>query len=266
MSRIAGGTLPLLFLLMLLVPEVHALDREEFGRVLATIPPNGAYWEYGNVTMPHRSRKAGKAPVIFPHWAHRRYYTCRVCHLELGISMRQWETGITMRRNWKGEFCGACHDGTVAFSVAPGPKQECHRCHLPNPELLKDKFDAINGLPPASFGNGIDWAAALREGAITPINSFDGTPPDLHVPEKLSKPLKLGTNSPRSDVLFSHADHFAELDCSSCHPDLFNIKRKSTVSFTMESNIYGSFCGACHMQVAFPMNDCRRCHKKMSNH
>jgi hypothetical protein len=33
----------------------------------------------------------------------------------------------------------------------------------------------------------------------------------------------------------------------------------------MDSNIYGNFCGACHLQVAFPMNDCRRCHTSMGN-
>jgi hypothetical protein len=33
----------------------------------------------------------------------------------------------------------------------------------------------------------------------------------------------------------------------------------------MDNNIFGNFCGACHMLVAFPMNDCRRCHPQMQN-
>jgi c(7)-type cytochrome triheme protein len=55
------------------------------------------------------------------------------------------------------------------------------------------------------------------------------------------------------------------MDCSNCHPDIFSIKKKGTGDFSMDKNIFGNFCGACHMTVAFPMNDCKRCHPKMSN-
>ncbi len=116
-----------------------------------------------------------------------------------------------------------------------------------------------------SFGNGIDWAEALSSRQITPANSIFLELFTMEFPVKLKAPIKLGTTSPRSDVAFSHEDHFAELDCSNCHPDLFNIKKKGTVAFTMESNLYGNFCGACHMRVAFPMNDCKRCHPHMGN-
>ena len=54
------------------------------------------------------------------------------------------------------------------------------------------------------------------------------------------------------------------MDCAVCHPDIFNIKEKGTPYFSMETNIDGMFCGTCHMRVAFPMNDCRRCHPGMS--
>jgi c(7)-type cytochrome triheme protein len=86
----------------------------------------------------------------------------------------------------------------------------------------------------------------------------------MPLPEKLRLPMKLGTPAPRSDVTFSHEDHFRELDCSSCHPDIFNIKKKGTVDFSMDRNIFGDYCGVCHMRVAFPMNDCKRCHPSMS--
>ena len=63
----------------------------------------------------------------------------------------------------------------------------------------------------------------------------------MKLPEKLKAPIKLGTASPRSGVTFLHEEHFAELDCSNCHPDVFNIKKKGTEAFTMESNIVRYF-------------------------
>jgi c(7)-type cytochrome triheme protein len=130
-------------------------------------------------------------------------------------------------------------------------------------EKMFEEFSAA--LPMSSFGNGIDWAAALNKGLINPANSILSDAPPMQLPPKLKVPIKLGTTSPRSDVTFSHEEHFADLDCSSCHPDVFNIKKKGTEAFTMERNVYGNFCGVCHMQVAFPMQDCRRCHPSMSN-
>jgi len=139
------------------------------------------------------------------------------------------------------------------------------RCHMQNTDDLQKRFETFAAkLPVANFGNGIDWEKARQEGLITPLSSLQGAV-TMQLPDKLKKPMKLGTTSPRSDVIFSHEEHFAELDCSSCHPDLFNIQKKGTQAFTMDSNIFGNFCGACHMLVAFPMNDCRRCHPQMRN-
>jgi c(7)-type cytochrome triheme protein len=242
------------------------MDRDELGRVLKAIPPNGPFWRYGTIFMQTRTRRAGMAPAVFAHWSHRARYTCRVCHQELGFSMRAGDTGITRGQYLAGKYCGACHDGTIAFGVADGPKPQCKKCHLENTRDLEQQFAEFAGqLPLAPFGNGIDWAKAFSSGKIAPTNVVDPGSPSLKLPEKLRVPLNLGTSAPRSDVLFSHQDHFVEMDCASCHPDIFNIKKKSTASFTMDSNIYGNFCGACHMLVAFPMNDCRRCHKTMNN-
>jgi c(7)-type cytochrome triheme protein len=245
----------------------HALEHEELDKILKSTPPNGPFWKYGTVIMRRKSRKAGMKPVVFAHWSHRARYTCRVCHLELGFSMRAGETGITREQYIAGKYCGACHDGKTAFSVKDGPQSNCARCHMENPGLMEATFEKFAAtLPQSTFGNGIDWAKALRDGKINPRNSLSGEQITMTLPDKLRQPLKLGTTSPRSDVIFSHSEHFAGLDCSSCHPDIFNIKKKGTQKFSMEANLYGSYCGACHMFVAFPMNDCRRCHPSMSNY
>jgi c(7)-type cytochrome triheme protein len=243
----------------------RAEDRYEFSKVLKTIPPNGPFWQYGNVVMRRRSVKAGMAPVVFSHWNHRAQYTCRVCHLELEFSMRSGDTGITRKQYLEGKYCGACHNGKTAFSVKDDANQ-CGRCHMKDTRALEKRFTAFTAnLPIASFGNGIDWAEALRDEQISPVNSIRAERFSMPFPAKLKAPIKLGTITPRSDVTFSHKAHFAELDCSSCHPDIFNIKKKGTEAFSMESNIYGNFCGACHLLVAFPMSDCRRCHSQMGS-
>lgn len=264
-ARLVPGALFAFLFVLSVCADGTAMDRAELGKVIKSMPPNGPFWKYGNVVMRARSRKAGMAPVVFSHWSHRARYTCRVCHQELGFSMRLGDSGITRNQYLAGKFCGACHNGSIAFTVADGPKAQCKKCHMDSTRDLEQQFaDFTDLLPMAAFGNGIDWSAALRDGAVKPVDALDPSRL-IQFPEILKQPLKLGTASPRSDVGFSHQEHFAELDCSSCHPDIFNIKKKSTADFTMDSNMYGNFCGACHMQVAFPMNDCRRCHKSMGN-
>lgn len=263
-----SSVLPLVFLAVLSNSgSAWAGDRYELGKVLHAMPPNGPFWMYGNVVMRRKSTKAGMAPVVFSHWSHRARYTCRVCHLELCFSMLSGDTGITREQYLAGKYCGACHDGKTAFTVRDGEPRQCGKCHMKDPHALEKQFEKFAAkLPMASFGNGIDWAKALKSGYVKPINSVLTQHFNIQFPEKLRAPIKLGTTSPRSDVTFSHEDHFAELDCSSCHPEIFNIKKKGTETFSMERNIYGNFCGACHMYVAFPMNDCKRCHPQISNY
>ncbi len=265
-------TLPVVFLLMFFLLALspgfgtaQAMSRYELGRVIETIPPNGPFWKYGNVVMQSRTRAAGVKPVVFSHWSHRPLYTCRVCHVELGFTMKAGGSGITRNQYLSGAFCGACHDGQTAFSARKVKGSECDRCHLKDTTELEKRFETFAAVfPVAHFGNGIDWAQAQRDWSINQLSSLRASTVIMPLPEKLKQPLKLGTSSPRSGVFFSHEEHFAELDCSNCHPDLFTIKQSGTQTFSMERNIFGNFCGACHMLVAFPMNDCRRCHPQMN--
>ena len=243
-----------------------AMDRSELGDVIKVIPSNGPFWKYGTLFMRSRTKTAGMAPVVFAHWSHRARYTCRVCHLDLGFSMREGYTGITRAQYTAGKYCGACHNEVTAFGVQGGEPSQCARCHMKDTRALEVSFDNFaSTLPTSGFGNGIDWAVALKKGSISPKNTLSDAAPPMPLPEKLRLPMKLGTPAPRSDVTFSHVDHFSELDCSSCHPDIFNIKKKGTVDFSMDRNIFCGYCGVCHMRVAFPMNDCKRCHPGMSS-
>jgi len=100
----------------------------EFRRIvfLVIVLSSAAFsWaEYADVIINDRSEEEGVAPVIYPHWFHRIRYQCSVCHVELGIKMKAGGNGITMDRITRGEFCGACHNGEIAWSV-----ENCDFCH-----------------------------------------------------------------------------------------------------------------------------------------
>lgn len=86
--------------------------------------------EYGDVVLNKRSEKEGVAPVIFPHWFHRIRYRCKVCHSELGFVMRAGSNQVLMSDIAAGKFCGACHNGQIAWST-----EHCELCHSGRPGL-----------------------------------------------------------------------------------------------------------------------------------
>ncbi len=80
--------------------------------------------EYADVILNKHSEQEGVRPVIFPHWFHRIRYRCSACHGELDFEMKAGATEITMERIIDGEFCGACHNSDIAWSV-----ENCDLCH-----------------------------------------------------------------------------------------------------------------------------------------
>jgi c(7)-type cytochrome triheme protein len=96
----------------------------------AIVPATMAWSEYADVIINSRSESEGVAPVIFPHWFHRVRFQCSVCHVDLGIQMKAGANGISMEKIIGGEYCGACHDGVIAWSV-----ENCDLCHSGRPGL-----------------------------------------------------------------------------------------------------------------------------------
>jgi c(7)-type cytochrome triheme protein len=86
--------------------------------------------EYGDVVLNRRSEAQGVRPVVFPHWFHRVRFRCSVCHGELGFKMRAGANDVTMKDIMEGQFCGACHNGQVAWST-----ERCDLCHSGRPGL-----------------------------------------------------------------------------------------------------------------------------------
>ncbi|MBI5639561.1 MAG: hypothetical protein HZA17_03960 [Nitrospirae bacterium] len=217
------------------------------------LPPLLPPPQYGNILINRNSVKSDMLPVSFSHWIHRSKYTCRVCHTELEIDMKVNSTEITMDKIGKGQYCGACHDGETAFG-----QEECQKCHTGDIAAGSDKFKKLPSLPKTGFGNRIDWVEAWKKKLIKPKKALR---PGEYSPPTFKKFLTLQAewnNIPPS--IFPHDIHNSWLDCSSCHPDVFNIKLKTTKHFLMTKMFEGKFCGACHLNVAFPLNDCKRCH------
>jgi c(7)-type cytochrome triheme protein len=219
-------------------------------------PPPPA--EYGNVLISRASAAHGVKPVVFSHWVHRRFYTCRVCHFELQFNFQANATEITEEANRAGQFCGACHDGRKLFGHEK--PEDCERCH--SGELRGSaNFGALWNLPEARFGNRIDWGAALERGLIAPARQID-IPPSAETAFANTVLLE-AVWAMGPSATFPHGKHSRWLDCNDCHPSIFNIRKKFTEGLEMMNIVNGEFCGVCHGKVAFPLQDCIRCHTEL---
>ncbi len=242
------------FLLMLLCLSVSiSWGGDTF--VLPQLPPPE---EYGNIIINRNSTRNGILPVAFSHWKHRTKFTCRVCHTELDFNMKTNTTMIREVDNRKGKYCGACHNGKKAFKL----NGNCDKCHSGDIGYSSEKFtEFAKNMPHTSFGDRINWVEALNTGLITPQSYLKTETGDVPFEKNLKLEAAWAGITP---AVFSHKKHLGWLECSSCHPDIFNIKKKTTAHFSMEYILKGKFCGSCHLKVAFPMDDCNRCHPGIS--
>jgi len=103
-----------------------------FGVALALVAqaltPKDARAEYGDVVINNYSDAAGMRPAVFPHWFHRVRFRCKVCHTDLGFKFKAGGNEISMLKIIDGQFCGACHNGQIAWSV-----ENCDLCHSGKP-------------------------------------------------------------------------------------------------------------------------------------
>lgn len=80
--------------------------------------------EYGDVVINNFADASGMRPVVFPHWFHRIRFRCKVCHADLGFKLKAGGNEITMAKIIEGQYCGACHNGEIAWSI-----ENCDVCH-----------------------------------------------------------------------------------------------------------------------------------------
>lgn len=220
---------------------------------------------YGDVEMGQVNKNNPVMPVTFRHWTHRDKYTCRLCHVDIEFSQYPGETGVVEDDNRDGRYCGACHNGKEAFAVKGcsecHPKDKNHQKQLAR-KAKKDFFAFRKGMPPSMYGNKIDWMKAEAEGKVKPRDTLPGISFDQ------KKMVINRRDEPRTpklpglpDIIFSHSKHVVWNGCGMCHPESFAIETGKT-DMSMKEIIAGKFCGRCHGTVAFPLNDCSRCHSK----
>lgn len=94
--------------------------------------------EYGDVVINNNSELLGMRPVVFPHWFHRKLYTCKVCHADLGFKFKAGGSGISMVKVMGGEFCGACHNSEIAWGV-----ENCNTCHSGRPGMPNQVLNQV---------------------------------------------------------------------------------------------------------------------------
>jgi c(7)-type cytochrome triheme protein len=167
-------------------------------------------------------------------------------------------TEITHEKLQNGRYCGACHDDKTAFSH----QGYCFSCHSGDSSILKGKFNYFSNkpFPTTSFGNRIDWVQSLRRGLISPRRYLNEEPFVMDFDRTVELEAEMQRIPP---AFFPHKAHLDWMSCDTCHPTIFNIKKKGTKHFSMNAILDGKFCGACHLNVAFPIDDCNRCHPKV---
>ena len=94
------------------------------GLLVLGAPGDEAQAEYGDVVINNYSDNSGMRPVVFPHWFHRVRFRCKVCHADLGFEFKAGGNDINMLKIFDGEYCGACHNGEIAWGV-----ENCILCH-----------------------------------------------------------------------------------------------------------------------------------------
>jgi c(7)-type cytochrome triheme protein len=233
-------------------------------------------YEFGAVTINNYSHQAGMAPAVFDHWIHRRNFTCRVCHVDVGFGMTENSTKMHAADISRGYYCGTCHNGRMTYEgrkvfaacASEYTREEygtrCVRCHELEPS--SKKIDAFYGfvekMPRETFGNGINWEKAEEQGLIKPADYIEGVSvkkgqmkvnPDFALKAKVEG---------MPDIIFSHSKHTVWNGCELCHPSIFVGIKKGITKYTMIELFEGKYCGVCHVKVAFPMTNCQRCHSK----
>ncbi|MBE9531471.1 MAG: hypothetical protein IME98_01530 [Proteobacteria bacterium] len=213
--------------------------------------------DYGNIVLDSKTGEGKAMPaVVFPHWWHRTQFTCKVCHQELGFPMKAGETDFVMGDIFAGKQCGACHNGSIAFMP-----MDCARCHSQGQDVPQNRKieEELKDLPKDDFGNKVDWVKAIRDGSIKPKATLDGTGEMMVVDMDIDIPVAKFKPSP-PDVVYPHKAHTEWLDCSNCHTSIFNMQKGGNPDMNMMKIISGQYCGVCHGKVAFPLENCFRCH------
>lgn len=129
--------------------------------------------------------------------------------------------------------------------------------HDPAADLseLQPPAEVHGRLPKSKFGKNTDWVQTLRQGKIQPRADLAGAKQQF----VMDLDVRLPVAGTMNDVIYPHKAHTEWLACKNCHTEIFQMK-KGANPITMTKIVQGQYCGVCHGKVAFPLNECARCH------
>ena len=104
---------------------MRSLAQLVLGLLFASLLGAPALAVEGDIVFSRKDNEGGTPPAVFPHWVHRIRYKCYACHPEL-FQMKAGADAITMDAIEQGKFCGACHNGKIAWGIG---FDTCNRCH-----------------------------------------------------------------------------------------------------------------------------------------
>ena len=96
-----------------------------FALLIAVFLVSAAFAVDGDIVFKREGGEGGIPAAIFPHWFHRIRYKCYACH-PTPFEMKAGANKITMDAIGEGKFCGACHNGKIAWAAS---FETCNRCH-----------------------------------------------------------------------------------------------------------------------------------------
>lgn len=102
-----------------------------------SLPDSSSLAEYGDIIMNREAEQAEMPPVVFPHWFHRIRYKCKVCHPDIFV-MKAGANEVSMIKIIKGEYCGKCHNGRIAWAPL-----YCDRCHSGKSEFIAPEVPSL---------------------------------------------------------------------------------------------------------------------------
>ncbi|MDO8427457.1 MAG: cytochrome c3 family protein [Deltaproteobacteria bacterium] len=264
--------------------EVETIQKMEIARERQRAAEAEKWARYekllGNFIMKEHLKQMeaeGLNPVIFPHWLHRVWFQCKVCHQDIFV-MKRGGNDISKTHILEGKQCGVCHaDNGIAF----GTKGNCERCHNAGKEGAGRLQDMANldhkkikeaasrlgaewnyenlpaGRIPIDRWGFIDWLKLKELKVFNPVISLTKGFKDEVRDNKI---LFESGNDLASNVLFDHKVHSTWIKCSTCHPAVFKDSLGGN-HIKMTDMSAGKFCGHCHGKVSFTFADCLRCHK-----
>lgn len=226
-----------------------------------------------------RCHQVGDVPItvpdfgtlIFSHDKHLGAFTCTDCHNALFSTSRNNEH-YSMAQMERGKGCGACHDGSTAFSV----KKNCSKCHqvkdvsMTGESVFSHKLhldlsygctDCHSKLfvagPGRTYATMRDMENGISCGTCHDSKTAFSVKGDCQKCHRNVNLIKFKA----FNAIFSHPSHTALFKCSDCHSSVF-IGGARSVRYTMPQMEKGKSCGACHDgKTAFGVTaNCDKCH------